>query len=59
MYEELFDLIDDEESEVRDIAITLFNKIGYFTPEKFKEKGLDHLKVIIEKDDDHSLYLME
>jgi len=55
----LFDLIDDEESEVRDIAITLFNKIGYFTPEKFKEKGFDHLKIIIEKDDDHSLYLME
>ena len=33
--------------------------MGYFTPEKFWEKGLDHIKMIIEKDDEHSMYLME
>lgn len=33
--------------------------MGYFTPEKFWEKGLDHLKSIISKDDDHSMYIME
>jgi len=33
--------------------------MGYFTPEKFREKGLDHIKMIIEKDDEHSMYLME
>ncbi len=32
LYEELFDLIDDEESEIWDLAIWQFTKMGYFTP---------------------------
>ena len=54
LYDELLDLIDDEESEVRDLAIKQFNKMCYFTAEKFREKGIDHLKTIIERNDDHS-----
>jgi len=59
LYEELFDLIDDEEQDVRDIAITHFKNMSYFSPQKFWERGLDHLWMLLEKDDENSWFIMD
>lgn len=58
-FEELLDLIDDEEQDVRDIAITHFKNMSYFSPAKFRERGLDSLRMLLEKDDEYSRFIMD
>jgi hypothetical protein len=58
LFEELIELIDDEEVEVRNKAIHNFKHMGKFTPEVFKEWGMPFFRTLIEKWDEHTEYLM-
>ena len=58
LFEQIVDLIDDEEAEIRNLCVRMITQFGKFTPETFREKGLSVLMNLLEQWDENTEYIM-
>ena len=58
LFEQIVDLIDDEEAEIWNLCVRMIPHFGKFSSEIFKEKGISVLINLLEQWDDNTDYIM-